>query len=139
MLLRERQEFSGVDEDVSFSGSSGGEGPARTALSLILDWGDGTSGLPIDRGWESREVGLQVVVDVDRSLLLGTETSGETSSELLRHEVSELVGTHGPRESLGVVGVDLLNVGVVDSTSENNFLSALVLLSMDGGPVVEAV
>jgi hypothetical protein len=122
LLLRERQELSSVDEDVSFSRSSGGEGPARSALSLVLDWGDGSGGFPIDRGWEGREVELQLIGDVDRSLLLGTVSSGITSGELISSEVSELVDTHGPGESLGVVGIDLGDVGGEDGTSGGSLL-----------------
>lgn len=37
-----------VDEVEAFESTGGGESPARTALSLVLDRGDGTGGDPVD-------------------------------------------------------------------------------------------
>jgi len=49
LLLGERQKSASLDEVTSFKGGSGGEGPARTALSLVLDTVDGTLGSPVER------------------------------------------------------------------------------------------
>jgi len=47
ILLRERGEFALAEEVASLGGSSGGKGPARSALLLVLDLSDGTLGSPI--------------------------------------------------------------------------------------------
>lgn len=47
---------SGGDLDASFGGSSCGERPARSALSLVLDWSDSSLGAPVNT------VGLSVEV-----------------------------------------------------------------------------
>jgi len=48
LLLGEGHKFAVSDEVGSLEGSGGGEGPARSALSLILDGGDGTGINPVD-------------------------------------------------------------------------------------------
>lgn len=48
LLLREGEEGSGRDEVSSFHGHVGGERPARTALTLVLNGVDGTLGSPVD-------------------------------------------------------------------------------------------
>ena len=47
LLLREGEELASVDLVDTLEGTSGGERPAGAAVSLILDGGDGTSGLPV--------------------------------------------------------------------------------------------
>ena len=47
LLLREGVKLSGLDLVSTFEGTSGGEGPAGSALSLVLDGGDGTFGSPV--------------------------------------------------------------------------------------------
>ena len=42
---------------LSLEGAGGGEGPARAALSLVLDGGDDSLGAPVDLGGESLDVG----------------------------------------------------------------------------------
>ena len=49
LLLRKGKEFSRGNEVSTLEGTGGGEGPAGSALSLVLDIGDGTSGDPVDR------------------------------------------------------------------------------------------
>lgn len=60
LLLGERGEGVSLDFPVTFEASSGGEGPARTTLSLVLDRGDGTHGSPVDggRSLDSSEAGV---------------------------------------------------------------------------------
>lgn len=48
LLLREAEEGSGLDEMFSLKCSSGGEGPAGSTLSLVLDWSDCTGCTPVD-------------------------------------------------------------------------------------------
>jgi len=50
VLLGEGDEFVVLQEPGSFNGSSGGERPARTALTLVLNSSDGSSFSPIDGG-----------------------------------------------------------------------------------------
>lgn len=52
LLLGERKEFTGLNLPSTFEGTSGGERPAGSALTLILDGGDGTSSDPVDTGFE---------------------------------------------------------------------------------------
>jgi len=47
LLLREGVELSGPDLVSTFEGTSGGEGPAGSTLSLVLDGGDGTIISPV--------------------------------------------------------------------------------------------
>merc|ERR1711939_292604 len=48
LLLGEGLEFVGGEEHGALNGTGGGESPAGSALSLVLDWGDGTLGSPVD-------------------------------------------------------------------------------------------
>jgi len=48
LLLRKGEESTGLEEVGGLSGEGSREGPAGTALSLILDWVDSTSGSPVD-------------------------------------------------------------------------------------------
>ena len=48
LRLGEGNEISGGDEVSTFEGTSGREGPARSTLSLVLDWGDGSCSDPVD-------------------------------------------------------------------------------------------
>lgn len=59
LLFREVGEGSLVDLPVSFNDSGGGEGPAGSARSLVLDWGDSSGGLPVD-GLEDFDVLVKV-------------------------------------------------------------------------------
>lgn len=61
LLLREGFEGSGGNGISTFDGTGGGESPAGTALSLVLDWGNGVSGSPVDGGLE---VGFIEFLDV---------------------------------------------------------------------------
>ena len=48
LLLREGKEFSRGNEVSTLEGTGGGEGPAGSTLSLVLDWGDGSFVAPVD-------------------------------------------------------------------------------------------
>jgi hypothetical protein len=52
LLLGDGEEISGLDPPLTFEGTSGGEAPAGTALTLVLDGGDGTIINPVDSGSE---------------------------------------------------------------------------------------
>jgi hypothetical protein len=103
LLLREGGKRVSLNLPDTFEASSGGERPARTALSLILSGGDGTCSNPIDRGssLDSLErVVLYVVSDLgglgstEELLVFGLSPGGHLV-------VSESVGRLG-----GVVLVD---------------------------------
>jgi len=48
LLLGKGDEVTGSDLMGTLHGSSGGEGPAGSAASLVLDWGNSTSGNPVN-------------------------------------------------------------------------------------------
>ena len=102
LLLREGDEVASGNLMSTLHGSSGGEGPAGTALSLVLDGGDGTLGDPVDL---IGEVGGGEVLDGVG--LLEVSSVAVHGSSLLRGVVSELVNTDGP--GIAVLGVVLLN------------------------------
>ena len=91
LLLRERHELSSLDGNGTLDRAGGGEGPAGSALALILDISHSILGSPIDR---VRNIGS--VSEVDR---LGEEVSASgdeakaLTTELLESQVSKLV--HG--------------------------------------------
>ena len=87
----------------TFNSTSGKEGPARAALTLILHRSDAALGNPVDR----RSVGLGVDLDVRESAAI--------SWSLTKHlfvfcsaQVRELVVTGGPSGVGGVVLLDEL-------------------------------
>lgn len=93
--------------------TSGGEGPARAALLLVLHGGDGTGGGPVHGGGQG--LGLeQRGVDVLHLLAGGLQARGIAGLELLTSQVSEGVHAHLPALAGGVVGSDLGHVGGED-------------------------
>jgi len=74
-LLREGVKLSGLDEVSTLNGTSGGESPAGSALSLVLDWGDSTLGSPV--------LGISEVGGVELDWLLGLKSNwGLVTEEL---------------------------------------------------------
>jgi len=63
LLLGERFELSVLVEVSSLNGSGSGEGPARSTMSLVLHWGDGSLGSPVDLIGEVGLVELNFVSD----------------------------------------------------------------------------
>ena len=113
LLLGEGHEAVVLQEVRGLQRGDGREGPARSALSLVLDGSDGSSdGSPVDvsGGGEAGGQGLVVLV------LLGLHQV--LVLELVEGHVGELV--HGQRVSLGVVGVgsaDQVHVALEDRES----------------------
>jgi len=62
LLLRERDQGAGRDGVGALDGASGGEGPARAALTLVLDGGNGVLGAPVQRGRDGASGDLLGVV-----------------------------------------------------------------------------
>jgi hypothetical protein len=75
LLLGERHEGAGLDEVDTLNRAGGGERPAGAALALVLHWGDGTLGNPIDGGWCANGV-EQLEADDAGSLLAANGTWG---------------------------------------------------------------
>jgi len=106
LLLGEGEELSGLDEVVSLDGGGGREGPAGSALSLVLHGVDGSLGSPVD--------GVGEVLGVEDGGLGELKGGGGlVSEESLVLEVGhggELVVSDGE----GVLGgVDLLDLLVL--------------------------
>ena len=132
-----RKSDKGVSREfpLSFHGASGGEGPARAALSLVLDGGDSTSISPINTGWEclGRVGDEQVVLGEWLSALVTVHSS----AEFLVGEVSEVV--HGELDA-GVSGVVLTNelqVLLEDVETGLLFLGRSISASVLGLPFCE--
>jgi hypothetical protein len=113
LLLREGKEMSSLDEVVSLNGAGGRESPAGSALSLVLNWVDGTLGSPVNRGssWHGEDSvlweGLWSLVSKESLLLL-------------RGHVGELVVSVS---GTTVHGVELSNFGVgLLELSESEFV-----------------
>jgi len=132
LLLGEGKEISTLDEMSSLDGASSGEGPARSALTLVLDGVDGTSIDPVDGILEVGGVedlgGLLVSIDLgsEESLVLEVGVGGE------------LVVTNGEG---GLGRVDLLDLGGLlgeDVSSELVFLLGSVVETVEGHVVDES-
>jgi len=128
LLLGEGDEASLGDEPSSFHGTGGGERPARTALSLVLDGGDGTLGDPVDRSGQDDVVS---VGEVSRAGEIASDglVAGE-GLELLSAHVGKLVDSHGPGSSLGVVGVDGVDILLEDVESGEEIVVVVLLAEL---------
>lgn len=124
LLLGEGQESAGLDEVASFKGSSGGERPARTALSLILDTVDGTLRSPVDRsgGRTGARAGRRSIALMAGHLAVGEHVAGVSlalTARGPRGAVCVVVLAGGEVSSLGLLLADSLVVIVSDSSSEH--------------------
>lgn len=92
-----------LKEPVSFNVSGGREGPARSALSLVLDWSDSSLGSPV----EGLDVGLGgFFFDIGGLSILG-DVSQVLADELFRGDIHE--GGFS-QDVLGLSSVFLLDV-----------------------------
>ncbi len=91
----------------SLQSTSGGEGPARTALALVLDTSHATKRNPVNGSGEGGDISRSLV---DGSSLLlwlwARETKADESSPFLKVHVGELVVAEGVGTVARVVGVD---------------------------------
>merc|ERR1719453_1211371 len=96
MLLREGVKLSGLDEVSTLNGTSGGESPEGSALSLVLDWGDGTLGSPVDGvgevGGVEEDLGSLVVSWESVSVKLGLLLSSPGGEEVVSNGEAVLAG-----------------------------------------------
>lgn len=99
LLGREGLKMTSSDSSIRFNDGSGGESPARTAVTLILNRGNNTSISPINRCGKSINVnlisGLQVSEHVRLvSSILGRLRVTESGfSEFVSSSIGELVNT----------------------------------------------
>jgi len=107
-----------LDEVSTLNGTSGGESPAGSALSLVLNWGDGTLGSPVN--------GISEVGGVESDWLLGLEANWGLVSEefagLILGPGGEVVVSNGER---GVLGIHFLDLSILlgeDVHSEDELL-----------------
>jgi hypothetical protein len=122
LLFREAGEsLGGLELGGGFDGSGGGEGPARSALSLVLDGGNVTLFKPVDgRGGRSR-----VNVDVAGEDVVGSVEESEVLS--LEFFVG---GDHELVDSEGVGGVSRVALDGVQVLGEHGHS---VLFFLGGG------
>jgi len=104
ILLGEAWETSGFQEVGTFSGTSGGETPATSALLLVLNSSDGSFGSPVPRGWGGRRCVCY------GNCCLGDIHSVGPSSKFLTGFISEFVQGNSKSFGSGVVGSDELEV-----------------------------
>lgn len=129
--------FKGVslEEPEGFQRSSSSEGPASTALFLVLDVGDGSLFNPVDGGFDVFFIeadGFEVVLEGFSSVDVDAL---DESAEFFRGHVSELVKTKFDIRLHGVVGLDEVVVGSEDTESVGIFFGSFeveVVLSLPG-------
>jgi hypothetical protein len=122
VLFRQRNELLGGDEVASLSGSSGGERPARSALSLVLDGGNGSSGVPVPAGGKSlRGRGA----DGAGGGVFGSQIE---LGEFLDRKVSKFVHGDGEAQVLGIVSVDEVQVALEGVVSNHELIVVVRLL-----------
>jgi len=113
VLLRETNQRLARDEVASLSRSSGGEGPARTALALILDSSDGSLGSPVEAGGQSL-IGGDEGLSSSGGLALDSEVELSVFSV---GKISHLVHSQGNSVLLGIPFIDVFLVGLEDGVS----------------------
>lgn len=122
LLLGERDKFTSLDEVSTFETTSGGESPAGTTRTLILDRGDSTSVDPVNAGGE---VGL-----FEDFLFSEAEAKGSSVTEesfvLSLSPVRHVVVSKSPGGVGVVVGHDVGFSFHVTSHSEFEFLAGTV-------------
>jgi len=134
VLLRERDELLGAEEVATLGGTSGGEGPARSALLLVLDGSDGTLLRPVPGGGGSsgsERGSLPVLEGVSGHL-----EAVEVLSELSVGHVSESVHGEGEAVVALVHAVDVLAVLGPDGVTKAH-VRGRVGLALSGGPANE--
>jgi len=139
VLLRERDELSGREEVSTLSGASGREGPARSALTLILDRSDSSLGSPVQR---VREISIGGPDDTRNELVQHVRVRGKDgrrlgglveSQKVLRKfsggQISVGVHGHGVGFSFkGIVSLDGIQVRFEDGIADTEFGSGVRLL-----------
>lgn len=138
VLLRETNKGVFSDKPLTFHGASGGEGPASTALSLVLDASDGTLCSPIEASWEGGLWVLEELRWVD-DLISVSSVVVVSSSEFFVGHVTEFVHSESVSVVLLVVFADELQVGLEDTEALFFFLDRSIDLVVLGLPLVKEV
>ena len=113
-LFRESDEVVAGEEPLAFNTTSGREGPARAALTLVLDVGDGTLLTPIDFFDLGGAEGLLFSEAVALSFFLVVIVGVVVDLEFFSGEVREFIVTELGKRVLGGHLVSSLHVLVVD-------------------------
>jgi len=139
VLFGEGNKVSAGDLVSTFKRSGGGESPAGSALSLVLDWGDSSLGGPVDGVWSGLVLEAPVDVLGAAKVWVAVDSTNVELGELVPGEVGVLVVSDLVGE---VLGVGLLDVGIVlePSCEAGLLLSSVVVgLSVFGFPCVESL
>jgi hypothetical protein len=136
LLLREGDEIASLDLVSTFHGSSGREGPARAAATLVLDTGDGAGSYPVDGVLVLRGPDPEVELLAGAELWLVAENTSELSVGPVRHVIVAhgrcVVEVAGPLLNFEVLGCEfpeaegVLLSGAVAAALLNNPLHELL-------------
>jgi len=137
LLFSEGEELAVVDEVETFEDTGSRERPARTAVSLVLDGGDGTLVSPID-GVGETTVDLNALGVGSKELFVGNirGTGSILDGEFVRSQVRELVKGKCSSFVFSIESLDLFEVLDEDTESGEFFRSSvkLLVLSLPGRP-----
>jgi len=134
--LGETNQFTSSKSVLSFHRSGGGERPAGTTLTLVLDWCHNALGPPINACGKSRDINVDDVVSSD-GLSCWLYDAEVISRKLLVGKISEFVHCHGIAKAERVVGVDYCKVLGPSGVSEEGLLQTVVGLVKSVHPVGE--
>ncbi len=132
LLLREGDSVAVLLVVGSLHATGGGEGPARSAGSLVLDVSDVPGSNPVNR---VRSLDTLEGVHEARALLAGDRLVEVEGRELLEGEVGELVVAEGVRGVARVVGLNEVRVGSEDGETLGELLAVLELKAVLGDVV----
>jgi hypothetical protein len=104
VLFRKRSQSVAGNSNGTFNGTSGGEGPARAALALVLDTSNGTGRSPIHRGWGSKDSWFSMDTRSGSGLWAGTIVN--IGLPLVQVHVGKLVVANSEGRVARVVGFD---------------------------------
>jgi len=135
VLFGEGDKAAGLDLVASFNSSGGGERPARSALALVLNSGDGTLGNPVHGGG-----GIGVGTDDGRRVSNVGDVHVKSQiglCELSRSQITQRI--HSKSEGLLGVGVVGLNDGKISSPNIETvtYFNAAVAFGVFSGPFVK--
>jgi hypothetical protein len=129
LLLREIGETLARDGVGALNGTSGREGPARTALTLVLDGSDGTT-TPVNIVGNGARV--QVLSNRHNRDVVQIELHEVGSLELFPSEIRELVHSESVGVVLRVVLVNVLDFLLEDGQALEHFSNLILLVVLLG-------
>jgi len=126
LLLRDVGERALLDGPSTLNGTSGGEGPAGTALALVLDGGDSTIVAPVPGIVGRDRVDLS---DVQAACIvrLDIAESEHGRAELLGGQITHFIHRHGVRGGSTVVGQDEVEVCFKNIVAEEEGIGGIGL------------